>query len=619
MPRKKLFTTHESVLLLEAYLSSLLGEVSREDAIASCSQDLRRMAVNSGMVIDGTYRNVSGIAFQMSSMEAAYSGQRIFKPSTKLFREVVQLREENFELYKKLLREAKCMAERETNVDFGLNSSENVFDASHVDENSNAEAKLSERESDKSKWLPILQDNFLDGYILNDFLCQLQAVEFWLQRYGNKCPIEGRAIDEVMQDIGVVKDGRVFAKKIEDILVIYAIRSELKKLLSCYTSVYRSCIYERYQEKLATCQIYSEPVMTQQLLVVADGNFYSVNRVFAKPNLQVSVFHDCRKVLRDHGGPMSMNDISNELWFIPNDIIQHTLSVDDEVLNVGNGIWMLVEHFPMTPEDARKIGNMLSEYFVTKDYLLAVDLHPLLQKHLPSIADNLNGLKYMAIFNVVAYYLKGRFSFSRAIVSPLGTTIDFAKLFGMFVSEHEMFSLSELESLSDQLKLPIYWESIYANGAVRISKTDFVHKNCVSFDVEAIDRVLEDFCPGAYLPIQSVSSAMMMHLPSCGYKWNGYLLLSYVLGFSRIFRLLYNSLSKTGFYGAMIRKDGNDIDSYRTLLEHVLTDDDTWTTTADALELLVKQGYQVFRKYKDIDAVVEKVRQNKRMIKETGI
>ena len=69
----------------------------------------------------------------------------------------------------------------------------------------------------------------------------------------------------------------------------------------------------------------------------------------------------------------------------------------------------------------------------------------------------------------------------------------------------------------------------------------------------------------------------------------------------------------------MIRKDGNDIDSYRTLLEHVLTDDDTWTTTADALELLVKQGYQVFRKYKDIDAVVEKVRQNKRMIKETGI
>lgn len=171
--------------------------------------------------------------------------------------------------------------------------------------------------------------------------------------------------------------------------------------------------------------------------------------------------------------------------------------------------------------------------------------------------------------------------------------------------------LTTLESLANELKLPIYWESTYAGGAVRVSKTDFVNRSLIHFDVDAVDQVLEDFCPGDYLPIQAISSAIMMHLPSCGYRWNGYLLLSYVQGFSKAFRLSYNSLGKTGFYGAMVRRSCKEIGNYSSLIERVLTDDDTWTTSTDALDLLVKRGYQALRKYKDIDNIVEKVRQKK--------
>ena len=148
---------------------------------------------------------------------------------------------------------------------------------------------------------------------------------------------------------------------------------------------------------------------------------------------------------------------------------------------------------------------------------------------------------------------------------------------------------------------------------MRVSETEFVNRSLVPFDVDAVDQVLEDFCPGDYLPIQAISSAMMMHLPSCGYRWNGYLLLSYVHGFSKVFHLACKSLGKTGFYGAMVRKSCEEITNYRSLIERVLTDDDTWTTSADALDLLVKRGYQAFKKYKGIDTVVERARQNKQM------
>lgn len=463
------------------------------------------------------------------------------------------------------------------------------------------------------RWLPILQNSFPDGYMLDDFLSQFQAAGFWQERYGDICPLKGDAIDGAMKAIGTVRDGYVFARNEEESQLISAICAEIVNILSKFTTVYRTCIYDRYQEKLASCQVYTEQVMSQQLLKVAEGSFYSVNQIFAKPGQYASVTQDCRKVLRDHGGPLSVSEVAEVLWFIPYDTIYHSLSVDDEALNIGNSTWMLVEHFPLTYEDAQKIGEMLSEYFLANSYIQAFALMPLLQKRLPSIADNMTGMSYMAVFNVIAYYLRDQFSFSKAIIAPKGTSVDYTDLFRAFASDHETFTLADLESFASELKLPIYWESTFAGGAVRVSETEFVNRSLVSFDVDAVDQVLEDFCLGDYLPIQAISSAMMMHLPSCGYRWNGYLLLSYVHGFSKVFHLACKSLGKTGFYGAMVRKSCEEITNYRSLIERVLTDDDTWTTSADALDLLVKRGYQAFKKYKGIDTVVERAHQNKQM------
>ena len=98
------------------------------------------------------------------------------------------------------------------------------------------------------RWLSILQDSFPDGYILNDFLGQFQAAAFWQERYGKECPIQGDAIDAAMKAIGVVRDGRVFAKSDGDKQLISAICAEINDILFHYTVVYQSCIYDRHQE-----------------------------------------------------------------------------------------------------------------------------------------------------------------------------------------------------------------------------------------------------------------------------------------------------------------------------------------------------------------------------------
>lgn len=110
MARQVPFTEHEAALLLDAYLTTIEGTASRSEAIRTCSDGLRRMAIHNGMVIDDVYRNVNGITFQMASMESAYQGRTIMKPATRLFSSIVEMYRNHRSQYDELLKEARLMA-----------------------------------------------------------------------------------------------------------------------------------------------------------------------------------------------------------------------------------------------------------------------------------------------------------------------------------------------------------------------------------------------------------------------------------------------------------------------------------------------------------------------------
>lgn len=112
MGRQDPFTKYEAVLLLEAYLKTISGEMSRKEAIERCSVDLRHLAVENGIAIDEKFRNVSGITFQMMRMESAYCGKTVAISSTRLFTEMVDIYKSNPEKYERILNEAKQLLKR---------------------------------------------------------------------------------------------------------------------------------------------------------------------------------------------------------------------------------------------------------------------------------------------------------------------------------------------------------------------------------------------------------------------------------------------------------------------------------------------------------------------------
>lgn len=115
MARQAPFTEYEAVLMLDAYLRTVSGDVLRRDAVEECFEALRRMAINMGIEIEDTYRNTGGISFQMASMESTYQGRAMTKPATKLFVETVFMYRNDRKKYEELLKEAKLMADGKHN------------------------------------------------------------------------------------------------------------------------------------------------------------------------------------------------------------------------------------------------------------------------------------------------------------------------------------------------------------------------------------------------------------------------------------------------------------------------------------------------------------------------
>lgn len=473
------------------------------------------------------------------------------------------------------------------------------------------ESPISTPTTASPQWKKVLEDGFPDGYIMDDFISQLQAVDRWQEIWGEPCPLSGEAIDEAIAACGTVKDGRVFVSTEQENQLIAQISDTICTVLETYSGLYADQLYERYRDQLTGHQVFSTDVLLAQLQDQTEQHYVLKGDIITKPQNYISVVSDCYKVFRNHGCAMTVHEIADELWFIPYDKIYQSLAQCDDCINIGQSTWMLVEHFPFSQEDANRVREAIQRELLVREYLVNTDILPILRKQLPDIAENLTPWDTSAVFNLLRYYLGKAFSFTRAIVAPVGKDIDIKSLFRNFAASHPSFTLDELETFAnDEIGIQVYWGSIY-EAAVRVNANEFVSHSNMHFDVEETDRVLEQICPEDYISLQAISPPMLMHLPSCGYPWNGYLLLCYLFSFSRIFRLCYNSLSKKGYHGAMVRRTAQDINCYSKLVERVLSDSDNWATSTEALALLVKEGYQARKTFTGIDHIVEQAKLNK--------
>ena len=98
----------ETALLIEAYLRVQDGKISRKAAVAELSKLLREHAIQAGAIIDSTYRNENGVAWQLSNIERLMQNRPNAEAhNTRVFIEMVALYREDPERFQTILANAK--------------------------------------------------------------------------------------------------------------------------------------------------------------------------------------------------------------------------------------------------------------------------------------------------------------------------------------------------------------------------------------------------------------------------------------------------------------------------------------------------------------------------------
>ncbi len=100
---------YETSLLIDMFWKTEANPEQKEDMILNLSQALRKNAINKGYEIDYTFRNVTGIKMQLSSVEHAFFPERPGLKSNAGFDAMVKLYKENRNEFDKILEEANNM------------------------------------------------------------------------------------------------------------------------------------------------------------------------------------------------------------------------------------------------------------------------------------------------------------------------------------------------------------------------------------------------------------------------------------------------------------------------------------------------------------------------------
>lgn len=289
------------------------------------------------------------------------------------------------------------------------------------------------------------------------------------------------------------------------------------------------------------------------------------------------------------------------------------LSREPSIVKAEQSSYYYAPNLPIDRDELRQIIRTIQNELSFNGYIAGEKLVDTIYKYCPTVALNTGTLTPICVRNSLAYLLRNRFSFKNGIISPsdneLGGVVELSK---RFVRMHERFTIDELKEFYDALGSGIHWDTIM-RGVVRLSDTDFIRRDLIAFDTKAIDTILEEQCHGDYIPLKDIS--LYLSFPAIGYPWNIYVLESYLYHTSKKFRLIHNSFSQSGVYGAMVRTDCV-ITDYRTLIINALSASDALNSTNAALLYIVNCGLQQRATYNGIDKAVQeaKLLQEKRAL-----
>lgn len=543
---------YEAAILLDGYLNSLQTNTPKIHIIKAISATLRKMAINRGMTIDDIFRNENGISYQIKSMESAYNGQTVYVPSTKMFDEIVSIYRNNNRQYQQLLQEAKRMANEDSSSITTI-PGDPTNDAYTNDNSMHFYTEL------MSAAETIIPEAFPNGLRKSSQIARKRFNTIFRELFGHDLP-EVISLDELALAVGIEYEDKIYVPSKETKKLIH------DEIINAKYNGYGVVFYEEFYNAFAL-QFSSDCIFSAELLmnvlehIMPDMFFYKTYACFSKED---SLAKD---IISAYGNDtfLTYYEIKQRLPYADFHQIRLTCSRNEKFVSMGDEVYALTDKINISEKDIdnskRSIEKDIKQNGFSMLNSINVDESVSLNPGISSYAlKTLLFDKYLSCL----YYRR------RSLITQTGVKIRMYDVMKDYCLEFEKITVEEIEAYEREISGNFaYGLSAAFDSMVRIDKNTFVHRDLISFDIDATDRAIALYVKNSIFPIADIPSFTSFPYVE-GYSWNVFLLDSFCSHYSKKYRSLGGPAQK-GIIGA-IYPVSMKISNYSELLAQVAAD-----------------------------------------------
>ncbi len=453
------------------------------------------------------------------------------------------------------------------------------------------------------KYVFILTKFFPDG-LRQNIIHIKKFIQKYEEYFNEKIEIGRDELSAILTSIGTIRDGRIYAKQsVEQNSLTNEIFNEISSVFcSGATCLYLSMILQRYRQPLGEQSgIYNVDALKALLMENKPDDYYIRHGYICNSHGRADCSEDVLRLLKNSHEPVTYDEMKLKLWYLPMEKIKQSLLQISSVVNVDKETYFYAPNLPISENEQQILLHVIQEEIDQKGFLTAQHLKTLMEQHCPAAAIDTAFMKDWGLRNALGYIFRNSFEFNDAIVNKKGEKFSVSDAYKDFCKAREKMTLDELEEFSIDIHVPIYWDDIFT-VMIRISATDFIHKDKIHFNVEAADGILDTLCKGNYIPIQDIG--LFLQFPAMEIPWNIYVLECYLRQYSKMFRLDQANITKAGCYGVMVRRNC-ELNNYEQVVIDMLARSNKWSNEESALELLVMLGYRANRRWKGFSRITK--------------
>ena len=451
----------------------------------------------------------------------------------------------------------------------------------------------------------VLRQYFKKGFRMDSPLEIRKFKRYYTATHDRELTDPDDDISKKIKQLCIIYEGKAF---LPDVMLSEELKDELLNYIESAfadgkSAIYYQAIFAEFSDAFLDYHIHDADMLKSYLTFIGDGKFF-INRSFISktPDVSMDPLSEVRSCLQDYGRPATYDEIFAALPHLPQSKIKFILASNVEFVNNGRSEYFHESIVHLSDEELDGISEIIQRTIDEKDFIGGNELYDAIHAKYPYIIDENHILSMYGFRDALKAKLGDKFSFKGNIISHSGQELSMADVFAKYARSHDTFTLSELQSLANNLATLIYFEAIYENS-LRISRDQFVAKTAAHFPVEAMDEALDRICMGKYIPLLEATN--FGAFPYVGFPWNIFLLEHYVASYSQKYMLLHSSFNGTECAGAIVKRSAG-IDSFDDLIVDLLANNQIEMKKAPVLQFLSDKGYHARRRYSEIESLIIK-------------